>query len=82
MVLTIRNIDPHIKMRLRVRAARNQRSMEEEVRAILREALPEEEGESGAELADRIHALFAPLGGFEMPKLPKDDVPDVAPLRR
>ncbi|MGH9889036.1 MAG: FitA-like ribbon-helix-helix domain-containing protein, partial [bacterium] len=37
--LTIRNIEPQLKARLRVRAARNDRSMEEEARVILREAV-------------------------------------------
>ena len=36
--ITIRNLDDHIKQRLRVRAAENGRSMEEEVRDILRRA--------------------------------------------
>ncbi len=37
--LTIRNIDDKLKKALRVRAAENGRSMEEEVRQILRAAL-------------------------------------------
>jgi plasmid stability protein len=45
--LTIRGIDDTLKRQLRVRAAENGRSMEEEVRQILRHALglpsPEEE---------------------------------------
>ena len=45
--LTIRSIDDELKRKLRVRAAENGRSMEEEVRQILRHALglpaPEEE---------------------------------------
>ncbi len=45
--LTIRGIDDDLKRQLRVRAAENGRSMEEEVRQILRHALglpsPEDE---------------------------------------
>ena len=45
--LTIRGVDDELKRKLRVRAAENGRSMEEEVRQILRHALslpsPEEE---------------------------------------
>ena len=45
--LTIRGVDDELKRQLRVRAAQNGRSMEEEVRQILRYALglpsPEEE---------------------------------------
>ena len=37
--ITIRNLDESIKARLRIRAASHDRSMEEEARAILREAL-------------------------------------------
>ncbi len=45
--LTVRGIDDDLKRQLRIRAAENGRSMEEEVRQILRHALglpsPEEE---------------------------------------
>ncbi len=45
--LTIRGVDDELKRQLRIRAAENGRSMEEEVRQILRHALglpsPEEE---------------------------------------
>ena len=37
--LTIRNVEPAVKEKLRVRAARNGRSMEAELRAILAEAV-------------------------------------------
>ena len=37
--ITIRNLDDDVKTRLRVRAAEHRRSMEEEVRLILREAV-------------------------------------------
>ena len=40
--LTIRKLDPAVKERLRVRAARHGRSMEEEVRRILSETLKAE----------------------------------------
>ena len=42
-VMTIRNIDDAIKKRLRVRAAVNGRSMEDEARDILRSALSTDE---------------------------------------
>ena len=38
--ITIRNLDDDVKSRLRVRAAGNDRSMEEEVRLILRGCSP------------------------------------------
>ena len=37
--ITIRNLDDDVKTRLRVRAAENHRSMEEEVRIILRDTV-------------------------------------------
>lgn len=63
--ITIRNLDPNTKARLRVRAAHRQRSMEEEARHILRTALAQ--GESAPrELAAAIGARFRPLGGVEL----------------
>jgi plasmid stability protein len=38
-MITIRKLEPETKRRLRIRAARNSRSMEAEAREILREAL-------------------------------------------
>lgn len=56
--LTIRDLDDELKARLRVRAAQNGRSMEAEVRALLREVLTEGRGTLGT----RIHARFAGRG--------------------
>jgi antitoxin FitA len=62
--LTIRNIDPTVKERLRVRAARHGRSMEEEARRILGEACgPEDRPQT---LADIALELFGPEGGVEL----------------
>ena len=41
--ITVRNLDDRLKRRLRIRAAENGRSMEQEVRDILRVVLEEEE---------------------------------------
>lgn len=60
--ITIRNLDEQTKRRLRRRAAEQNRSMEEEVRQILRSALAEEP-ESAGNLADAIARRFRPLGG-------------------
>ena len=62
--LTIRNVDPTVKERLRVRAARNGRSMEAELRHILSTVLG---GEKNRELnlAEAIRRRFLPLGGVE-----------------
>lgn len=63
--LTIRNVEPALKERLRVRAARNGRSMEAELRQILSTTL---RGESIGEvnLAEAIRRRFLPLGGVEL----------------
>jgi plasmid stability protein len=58
--LTIRGVDPDIHARLRVEAAQHGRSMEAEVRAILREWLAPPDGENG--LGSKIHERFAGLG--------------------
>jgi antitoxin FitA len=58
--LTIRGLDPDTHARLRVEAAHHGRSMEAEVRAILREWLGPPGGERG--LGSKIHERFADLG--------------------
>jgi plasmid stability protein len=59
--ITIRGLDPQLKARLRVRAAQHGRSMEEEVRAILRAAVAEREVVQRG-LASSIHRRFEKLG--------------------
>ena len=71
--ITIRNLDDGVKSRLRVRAATNGRSMEEEARIILREAVEEQESEKG--LGTRLHELFKPFGGVEL------EIPPRGPMR-
>jgi len=66
--ITIRRLPESTKRRLRIRAARNGRSMEQEARELLEtglartEAEPENHGEA-------IHRIFAPLGGVDL-KIP------------
>ena len=55
---------------VRVRAAENGRSMEEEARNILRMALYHQQAEQ-ANLASAIRARFAPLGGVELDIAPR-----------
>jgi plasmid stability protein len=64
--LTIRNIDPAVKERLRIRAAQHGHSMEAEARAILQLALAQRGARQPMSLAERIHARFAALGGVEL----------------
>jgi plasmid stability protein len=69
--MIIRNVDPSLKQRLRVQAARHGRSMEEEARAILSSALDQEPAPP-ENLAAAIRARFAPLGGVELELPPCD----------
>ena len=68
--ITIRNLDDDVKTRLRTRAAGNGRSMEEEARVILREAVgrePEPEN-----LASFIRQCFTAFGGAELELPPRE----------
>lgn len=69
--ITIRNLDEALKAKLRIRAARLGRSMEEEVRDILRSSLADEERRP-ANLAEAIGNRFAPLGGVDLPLPPRE----------
>jgi len=59
--LVVRNLDDRVKARLRKRAERNGRSMEEEVRVILRDALREKKP-SAKGLGTRLAECFAGIG--------------------
>ncbi len=67
--LTIRRVDEALKARLRIRAAQNGRSMEEEVREILR-AQVDASQPAKLDLAKAIRKRFEPLGGMEL-RLPR-----------
>jgi len=73
--ITVRNLDKELKERLRVQAARHGRSMEAEVRFILKEYLAGEEKQP-KNLAEAIRRQFAPLGGVELPDLPREPIRD------
>jgi len=73
--ITIRNLDENTKSRLKVRAAMNGRSMEQEAREILKSALTQA-AKKHANLADRVRAIFGPIGGVEMERLPRDPIRD------
>ena len=68
--ITIRNLDDEVRTRLRVRAAENHRSMEEEARQILREAVGHTN--SPRNLASAIRARVAPLGGVDLELPPRE----------
>lgn len=62
--LTIRDFDDDLKAVLRVRAAEHGRSMESEVREILRAALERSVGGPG--MATRIRQRFSETGGLDL----------------
>lgn len=69
--ITIRNLDDETKARLRLRAARHQRSMEEEARTVLRQALSGPDAPA-VSLAVAIRRRFESVGGVEL-ELPSRD---------
>lgn len=67
--IVVRGLDETVKERLKRRAARHGRSMEEEVRVILRSAA-RESGRPVSALGTRIAARFADAGlSAELPEL-------------
>jgi antitoxin FitA len=73
--ITIRNLEESVKRRLRMRAARHGRSMEEEARHILRAALAQKT-ERPTNLFEAIRRRIAPMGGVDL------DIPAREPIRK
>ena len=71
--LTIRSLDDDVKTRLRLRAAKHHRSMEEEVRIILRDAVKHERT-GPRDLAKFTRECFASLGGVELELPPRGPI--------
>ena len=69
--ITIRNLDDDVKTSLRMRAAANGRSMEEEARLLLREAVGREAVPAKG-LGTAINELFKPFAGVEMDLQPRE----------
>lgn len=72
--LTIKDLDERTQRLLQIRAARQNRSMEEEARSILKAAVAEDDGDK-PDLAASIKARFRSLGVEEI------ELPSRAPLR-
>ncbi len=77
--ITVRNLDESLKKRLRIRAAENGRSMEQEARDILRAALDEDRAPT-RDLGTAIHELFGPLGGVDLPIPPREPMRELPDL--
>jgi plasmid stability protein len=70
--ITIRNLDPALKERLRVRAAEHGHSMENEVRDTLKTTLKYPDERPRRNLYERIRARVEPLGGIELELPPRE----------
>jgi plasmid stability protein len=75
--LTVRNIEPAIKDKLRLVSAAHGRSMEEEVRCILRNVLSQPSAPTSG-LGSRIHARFAAVGGLDLELPERAELPRAA----
>jgi antitoxin FitA len=73
--ITIRKLPENTKRRLRLRAARNGRSMEQEARELLETGLAKAEAPN-QDLGESIRKIFAPFGGvnLEIPK--REPIPE------
>lgn len=70
--VSIRGLDEGVRERLRVRAARNGRSMESEIREILTEAVAEPPSEG---LFITLRNRFQEVGGVELDIPPRTEMP-------
>lgn len=73
--ITIRQLEESIKRKLRIRAARHGRSMEQEARELLKVALNQPE-QQPRPLAQAIPRRFARFGGVELKIPPREPIPD------
>lgn len=65
--ITIRNLEADLNRRLRVRAQNHGRTIEDEAKEILRQALAEPVNKVNLrDLGQSIHARFAAVGGLDM----------------
>jgi len=69
--ITIPNLDDALERRLRIQADSHGRSIEDEARDILDAALNREPLRAGGLVAS-IRAKIAPLGGVELPHIPRE----------
>ena len=70
--LTVRDLDDEVTLALRVRAARNGRSMEDEARTILGEAVRSAHPQGMDEILAAIRAPLADVGYVDLEIPPRD----------
>ena len=69
--ITIRELDDTVESRLRLRAASNGRSMAEEARVTLRDAVGRKPAPSKG-LGTALHELLGPFGGVDLQLSPRE----------
>ena len=75
--LTLRNVDESLKVKLRMRAAANSRSMEEEARQIIKQFLLHRRCTAG--IGSRIAKRFSGVGGIILPETRRNH-PRISPI--
>jgi len=72
--ITIRNLDESLKQKLRERAAKNGRSMEQETRLILQEVLTKQKEDDQQSLIDVVNEIKTQYGSwdFDIPERSKE----------
>jgi antitoxin FitA len=73
--ITIRNLDDELKKWLRLRAAEHGRSMDEEARQILKDALSDRY-RRGTDLVRAIREIVEPIGGIDIELPPREPIRD------
>jgi len=73
--ITIRKLPEDTKRRLRIRAARNGRSMEQEARELLKAGLAQADSPP-ENIGEAIHRRFAALGGVDLKIPPRGPIRD------
>ena len=75
--IIVRKLEEKLKHRLKMRAAENGRSMEQEAREILKSALDKpSKPKTGADLVKHIRSIWEPLGGVELELPPRQPMRD------
>jgi antitoxin FitA len=74
--ISVKNLEPSLKEKLRLAAASHGRTMEEEARHILHEHFKESALVRG--MGNRMHARFAAIGGIELELPSRADAPRAA----
>ena len=78
--ITLDSIDPQLAQRLQQRAIKNGRTIEAEITIILSSVLTSEKAEQPGkpeteiDLATAIKQRFAPLGGLDLPEIPREPI--------